>query len=105
MMWSSRTIPASTEEPIDVATLTFEMPIWISAPAKVKRLGVIQKFISSIYDEQGAFSEDTVLTNLVARTTVTPLNYGVFYNGNQLKLLKPHEVVASNNSITKVAPP
>ena len=104
MMWSSRTIPASTEEPIDVATLTFEMPIWISAPAKVKRLGVIQKFISSIYDEQGAFSEDTVLTNLVARTTVTPLNYGVFYSGNQLKLLKPHEVV-TNNNITKVAPP
>ena len=63
MMWSSRTIPASTEEPIDVATLTYEMQIWISAPAKVKRLGVIQKFISSIYDEQGAFSEDTVLTN------------------------------------------
>jgi hypothetical protein len=105
VLWSSRSVPTSTEEPIDVATLTFEMPIWISAPAKVKRLGVIQKFITSIYDEQGAFSEDTVLSNLVARITVTPLNYGVFYSGNQLKLLKPQEIVDANNNITKVPPP
>ena len=106
MMWSSRTVPTSTEEPIDVATLTFEMPIWISAPAKVKRLGVIQKFIANIYDEQGAFSEDTVLTNLVSRVRITPMNYGIFYAGNQLRLLKPQEVVDSeSNSISKVAPP
>lgn len=104
VLWSSRTVPVGTEEPIDVATLTFEMPIWISAPAKVKRLGVIQKFIANIYDEQGALSEDTVLSNLVARITVTPLNYGVFFSGNQLKLLKPQEVVV-DNTITKVAPP
>ena len=106
MMWSSRTVPTSTEEPIDVATLTFEMPIWISAPAKVKRLGVIQKFIANIYDEQGAFSEETVLTNLVSRVRITPMNYGIFYAGNQLRLLKPQEVVDSeSNSISKVDPP
>ena len=29
VVWSSRVIPTSTEEPIDVATLTFMMPIWI----------------------------------------------------------------------------
>ena len=105
MMWSSRTVPTSTEEPIDVATLTFEMPIWISAPAKVKRLGVIQKFIANIYDEQGAFSEETVLTNLVSRVRITPMNYGIFYAGNQLRLLKPQEVVDSESTITKVDPP
>lgn len=103
--WSSRVVPTSTEEPIDVATLTFTMPIWISAPAKVKRLGVIQKFIGSVYDETGAFSEDTILANLASRRYVTPLNYGVFYSGNQLKLLKPEELVDSNNNIIEVAPP
>jgi hypothetical protein len=105
MMWSSRTIPTSTEEPIDVATLTFEIPIWISAPAKVKRLGVIQKFIANIYDEQGAFSEETVLSNLVSRVRVTPMNYGIFYSGNQLRLLKPHEIVDDESNITKVGAP
>jgi hypothetical protein len=105
VIWSSRAIPTSTEEPIDVATLTFMMPIWISAPAKVKRLGVIQKFIGSVYDETGAFSSDTVLTNLSTRRYVTPLDYGLFYSGNQLQLLKPEELVDANDNIVEVAPP
>jgi hypothetical protein len=105
VVWSSRAIPTSTEEPIDVATLTFMMPIWISAPAKVKRLGVIQKFIGSVYDETGAFSSDTVLTNLSTRRYVTPLDYGLFYSGNQLQLLKPEELVDANDNIIEVAPP
>lgn len=104
VVWSSRTIPTTTEEPIDVATLTFTMPIWISAPAKVKRLGVIQKFIGSVYDETGAFSSDTILANLASRRYVTPLNYGLFYSGNQLQLLKPEELVVDDNTI-KVSPP
>ena len=103
--WSSRTVPASTEEPIDIATLSFEMPIWISAPAKVKRLGVIQKFIGSLFDEQGAFSDDTLLVNLASRRYITPLDYGVFYSGNQLRLLKPQEIAAATGGLIKVAPP
>ena len=103
--WSSRTVPAGTEEPIDIATLTFEMPIWISAPAKVKRLGVIQKFIGSLYDEQGAFNEDTLLVNLASRRYITPLDYGVFYSGNQLQLLKSQEIATANNNLIKIPPP
>lgn len=104
VQWSSRSIPTGAEEPIDVATLNFEIPIWISSPAKVKRLGVIQKIIASIYDEQGAFTEDTILSNLIARMRYTPLDYGIFYSGNQLKLLKPQELVDEDNNITKVSP-
>jgi len=36
--WSSRSIPVGTDDNIDIATLTFELPIWISPPAKVKKL-------------------------------------------------------------------
>lgn len=105
VLWTSRTVPTGSEEPIDVATLTFTMPIWISAPAKVKRLGVIQKFVGSIYDETGAFNEDTVLANLSSRRYVTPLDYGVLYTGNQLQLLKPQEIVDGSSNIIEVAPP
>jgi hypothetical protein len=105
VLWTSRTVPTGAEEPIDVATLTFMMPIWISSPAKVKRLGVIQKFVGSMYDETGAFSEDTILTNLATRRYVTPLNYGVLYTGNQLQLLKQQEIVDKDNNIIEVAPP
>jgi len=105
VLWTSRTVPTGAEEPIDVATLTFTMPIWISAPAKVKRLGVIQKFIGSIYDEQGMLNEDTLLTNLVSRRYVTPLDYGILYTGNQLQLLKYQEVVDDDDNILSVPPP
>ena len=105
LLWTSRVIPAGAEESIDVASLTFDMPIWISSPAKVKRLGVIQKIINSIYDEQGEFSQDTILSNLVGRVTVSPVNYGVYYSGNQLKLLKQHEVALEDGTLLKTAPP
>ena len=104
VQWSSRVIPAGTDESIDIATMTFEMPIWISSPSKVKRLGVIQKVITSIYDEQGNLSEDTVLTNLATRIITTPMNYGIYYSGNQLKLLKPQELVDENGNLIKVNP-
>ena len=47
--WSSRTIPQGTETEIDVASLTFTTPIWISPPAKVKRLGVITDIVTRIH--------------------------------------------------------
>ena len=104
VVWDSRVVPAGAEEPISVATLTFDMPIWISSPAKVKKLGVIQRIINNIYDEQGAFSEDTVLSNLVGRRVFSPVNYGIYYSGNQLRLLKPQEVEIDGELI-KIDPP
>lgn len=55
--FSSRTIPSGTETEIDVATLGFIAPIYISPPVKVKKLGVITDIITSIFDqEQGTIS-------------------------------------------------
>jgi len=51
LTFSSRTIPTGTESDIDIATLTFTTPIWISPPVKVKRLGVITQVITSIFNE------------------------------------------------------
>jgi hypothetical protein len=102
--WSSRTVPSGAEEAIDIATMTFDMPIWISSPAKVKKLGVIHKIIASVYDEQGAFDENSLLTNLVAKIKYTPFNYGVYYSGNQLKLLKAHELVDAEGDVVSTDP-
>ena len=51
--FSSRTIPVGVDSDIDVATLAFKTPIYISPPVKVKRLGVITNIITSIFDESG----------------------------------------------------
>jgi len=50
--WSSRSIPQGTETEIDVATLSFTTPIYISPPAKVKRLGVITDIVSRIHNSK-----------------------------------------------------
>lgn len=92
--WTSRSVPIGTENPIDVATLTFTLPVWISPPAKVKKLGVIQKIIASIHNSDGELSDDVYSnTNLLGQRQVfTPLDYGVLLIGNTLTLLKYSEM-------------
>jgi hypothetical protein len=102
VQWTSRTIPVGTENPIDVATLTFALPIWISAPAKVKKLGVVERIIASVYDANGDAS-NAVLDNdllLGTRQIFTPYNYQALLIGNKLQALRQQQVVdQSNNSL------
>ena len=46
--YSSRSIPVGAGTEIDIATLTLATPIYISPPAKVKRLGVVTNIITSV---------------------------------------------------------
>ena len=99
--WSSRTIPQGTEDPIDIASLTFTLPIWISPPAKVKKLGVVQKIIASMYDAQGDLHEAVTNSDLLlgTRQKFTPYNYQVLLIGNQLQVLEPSAVVPGKGTI------
>jgi len=92
--WTSRSVPIGPDNPIDIATLTFKLPVWISPPAKVKKLGVIQKIIASIHDSDGNLSTDVYSeANLMGlRQYFTPLDYGVLLIGNQLTLLKVQDI-------------
>jgi hypothetical protein len=93
--WSSRTIPVGTENPIDVSTLTFTLPIWISAPAKVKKLGVVERIVASVFDANGDAS-NAILDNdllLGTRQIFTPFDYQVLLIGNKLQALRPVQVV------------
>ena len=85
--FSSRTIPVGADTEIDVATLQFSMPIWLSPPVKVKKLGVVQKIIMSIYDDDGGIAKGLIDGELVSRSFITPNNFGLLVTGNQLRLL------------------
>ena len=88
--YTNRTVPAGGDESIDIASLTFEMPIWLSLPAKVKKMGVVAQIIASVYDAQGQLSSDIIATTqgLASQQRFTPLNYKVVYMGNVLTLYK-----------------
>lgn len=94
--FSSRSVPTGTENPLDIATLTFQLPIWISTPALVKKMGVIQKIIASVYDGNGnlntAIYDDA---NLLSRQYLTPLQYGIILLNNQLTLVPSQNPVTS----------
>lgn len=98
--WSSRTIPVGTEDPIDVATLTFKIPIWITSPAKVKKLGVVERIVASVFDANGdasvAITDNDLL--LGTRQIFTPFNYQVLLINNKLQVLRSQQVVDESNS-------
>jgi hypothetical protein len=106
VQYSSRTVPQGGEESIDVATLTFEMPIWLSLPAKVKKMGVVAQIIASLYDAQGDLSPEVVFAaqGLMSQQRFTPMNYELVYVGNTLTLYKNNATEAEDGVVygTKV---
>jgi hypothetical protein len=103
-VWSSRSIPIGTDNPIDIATLTFSMPIWISSPAKVKKLGVVERIIASMYDSQGDLNDAVTNNDLLlgTRQVITPYNWAVVLIGNKLQCLQQRSLVQepSNDELT-----
>ena len=106
--FTSRSVPVGVDSPIDIATLTFSTPIWISPPAKVKQLGVITNIIMNVFDgagtSPGSYIEGlgvdpsldpsrvpagTVLT----RVTVGISDYGIIVYGGVARLLAANEAV------------
>lgn len=76
--WTSRTIPTGTENPIDVLTLSFKVPIWINPPAKVKRQQIIENIITTIISgsrEDDAW--DWTEYEFLNRKIVTPGDYSI----------------------------
>jgi hypothetical protein len=102
--FTSRTIPSGTENPIDIMSMKFSVPIWISSPAKVKKLGVIEKIIFSIFDAQGDANEAVTNSDLLlgTRQKFTPYNYQVLLVGNKLQILKYSAVVDEPNTSTSL---
>ena len=87
LTFSMRSIPQGTGNPIDVLNWKFYMPIWLSNAAKLKKMGVIEKVIASIF--KGQALEDIQDEDLLlgTRGKVTPYGYKVLLIGNTLQVL------------------
>jgi hypothetical protein len=93
--WSSRSIPAGVDENLDITTLTFAVPIWLSPPAKVKRQSIIQKIIADIHTTSSiadlGFSQDYADffgdVDKAATVVVTPGDFSVYISGADAQLL------------------
>lgn len=114
IQYSNRNVPVGVDSEIDIATLTFSIPIYISPPAKVKKMGVITNIITSMFNEnlgtieQGISApelnawDDFITTGVEntefgrkasteisdAMANVNYLQYGVYIDGATAKLFK-----------------
>ena len=95
--WSNRSMPSGVDETIDVATLTFTLPIWLSPPAKVQRQKIINTIITNIYDTSSVtdlgYDEDIydffrTIDSQFELHTVSPANYFLQMSGTEATLFK-----------------
>jgi hypothetical protein len=108
--FSSRTIPQGAETEIDICSLDFEMPIWITPPAKVKKLGIVQSIVANVFTEQGNVVnlEDLIYNTNQPNTSLAGKPYGryrvllfksntgnMFDHQYDLTLVNPSEAVLS----------
>jgi hypothetical protein len=106
LTFTSRSIPQGTGNPIDVMTWKFYMPIWLSTSAKLKKMGVIQKIIASIF--KGTALQDIENDDLLlgTRQKITPYGYKLLLLGNNLQLLPANQTFnPSNEDLILPTPP
>jgi hypothetical protein len=100
--WSSRGIPAGVDETLDIATMTFSVPIWISPPAKVKRQTIIQQIVADIHkvNDISVLGYDQAYADFFgnipqqAEVVVTPGDYKVLVSGATATLIAPNNNAA-----------
>ena len=105
--FSSRSIPQGVDEQIDIATLQFTVPIFLSAPAKVKKLGVINKIVASIYDDNGGIADGVIDGDILlgTRQKFTPMNFGIILLGNTIQILDRNETITNKSNYSPLDDP
>jgi hypothetical protein len=111
--FSSRTIPVGNNSPIDIATLDLSMPIWISPPSKVKRLGIVTRMVMGVFSQfdQGdpgyinGFDANSVsgpraFNGITTLTTIID-NFDILVYASQAKVINENEDVNWNTIFDK----
>jgi hypothetical protein len=98
LTFSSRSIPQGTGNPIDVMSWKFYIPIWISTSTKMKKLGVVNKIIASIF--KGTALQDIQDDDLLlgTRQKISPYGYKLLLLNNTLQLLPADEAFDPRNT-------
>jgi hypothetical protein len=100
--FSSRSIPVGNNSAIDIATMDLSMPIWISPPSKVKRLGLINRITIGMFGQIGDSDEGYIdgidsgsggsgpglLDNIGGIATVID-NFDIVVYGGQARIFYP----------------
>jgi len=94
--WSSRAVPQGVDTQLDVATLTFSLPIWINPPAKVKKQSIIKQIVARVNSTESIDDLDydprfidffEQFPGQISTQIITPENAQISISGNEVTLL------------------
>lgn len=109
--WSNRTIPTGVDDIIDIATMTFDVPIWINPPAQVKRQQIIQTIVTNIFsdtdiDDYGFDSQFydffRTVTENPEQLIITANDYRVKVESSEAQLLNRDYTPANWNDLLEI---
>lgn len=92
--FSNRSIPVGAESEIDICSMEFTMPVYISPPAKVKKLGIVKTVIANIFTENGAVTD---LSDLVYNESEAAASIRVTADGADVILMKGPDGTGAND--------
>ncbi len=113
MTWSVRSVPSGVDEIIDVSTLQFELPIYISPPVKVQKQTLIHTILNNINavddDNLNSFKLGESFTSQFQNYKIVTLeNYKLRYVDNYATILNEQggNVDSSGNTLdwSKILP-
>lgn len=101
--WTARSIPQGTDDIIDVASLIFQLPIFLTPPAKVKRQVLIHSILNQIganngYD--GVIDNIVINDNFQSRRWITFEDRHIKVTEDYIQLLSRNNNPADTNSTT-----
>ena len=89
--WSSRSLPQGADDVIDIATLTFEMPIFINPPVEVRRMNIIHTILTQLHtldlEDFETWTVDTITGPESSFVITTLEDYFIRYENGTAKLL------------------
>lgn len=100
-IWSSRSVGSTIDDIVDVMTLTFEMPILVNPPAKVKHQKIIHTILSELYNFDQE-NEDLDAFGKQEPFDATTLQYTIVtFENKQMKFEddKAYILTASGNNV------
>lgn len=91
-VWSVRQVPTGTDDVLDIASLVFNMPIYINPPALVQRQQLIYNIINTIrageQDELEQLLDDTFISDVQSKwQSVTDPERAIRLQNGELQLL------------------
>jgi hypothetical protein len=104
--WSTRSVPSGTEDALEVASLTFKVPIWINPPALVTRQQLIYNVITTIrtgaIDELDMLLDDAYISNVNTswQTVTNPERAVRIVNGEVQLLTRLHDSEINGEVLT-----